>query len=325
MNGKLQAAAGSIAAAIALAAGGAGTATAAVVRGEFKLGIGTREPGTGTSLQLDILFRHPDDPERKPPALTAARFDLPAGTRFDTSAAPVCRASDEQFRAQGPGACPEGSRVGSGSFTAITGFGPPADPFVGDIVMINGGTELVELVLFRGTQQVAGLDRISIEGSSLVPHPPSTPGGPPDGRTVPREIHITLDRRGSFVTTPATCPAGGWSYGARFQFADGGSDTDLRTAPCDRKATAAAQPAMSLAVSPRRVRRGRHHTMRFAVGSADATCARGALVRFAGRRVRTDNRGRARMRVPFVKVKRHNVRVSKPGCRSARSTVTATG
>jgi hypothetical protein len=63
--------------------------------------------------------------------------------------------------------------------------------------------------------------------------------------------------------------------------------------------------------------------MRFTVTSAEPGCIGGATVRFAGRRLTTDSLGHATARVRFVRVKSHNVRVSKPGCAPARATVTA--
>ena len=311
MSGKLHAAA-----AVGLTALATAGSAAAAERAELKVGFGTRAPATATSIQFDIVYRHPDDPDRKPPPLTGAVFDMPEGTRIDPAKAERCTATDEQLRSQGSSACPAESKVGSGTLVAITGFGPPADPVTGDITAYNGNGELVEVVTAPGTDRVLGIDRLTISGSTLTAHPPATPGGPPDGRTSIREIHLKVDRPG-FVTTPPSCPAAGrWSYGASFTFTDGGSSRPTGTMPCDL-------PALVLGVAPKRVRAGTTRTMRFTVASGNPGCARGATVRFAGRRMTTDSRGRASARVRFVRVKGHNVRASKPGCASARTRVTA--
>jgi hypothetical protein len=206
--------------------------------------------------------------------------------------------------------------VGAGKLVAMTGFGPPADPAGGDLTAFNGDGELVEVVTAPGTGAVLGIDRLTIDGSTLTAHPPATPGGPPDGQTAIREIHLKIER-GRFVTTPPSCPASArWSYGGSFTFGDGGSYRATGTTGCNL-------PALKLTVGPRRVRTGTTSLMYFSVESTKPDCARGALVRFAGRRVRTDRIGHARMRVRFVRVKSHNVRVSKPGCAPARAKVTA--
>jgi hypothetical protein len=213
----------------------AGAAQAAETdRGGFDLGISTQKPGKPTGLNFHVLYKHPDDPERKPPAVTAAVFELPKGMRIDDSAVPQCKASDADFRRDGRGACPAETRVGQGKLTAMTGL-PGADPVSADIVAFNGDGEIIEVVFVENTNAVAGMDRLTIEGSRLVAHPPATPGGPPDGRTVVREIKLQLPRRGGYVTTPPGCVHGSWTARARYEFADGGKTVVKSTSPCKKR------------------------------------------------------------------------------------------
>jgi hypothetical protein len=315
MARKLQATAALTIGLIAL--GGSAVPAAAADRAELKVGFGTGAPASATSISIDIVYRHPDDPNRKPPELTGGVFHTPAGTRFDNSALPKCAASNAEIQARGPAACPNDTKVGSGKLVAMTGFGPPADPANGDLTVFNGDKEFIEVVTAPGTDRVLGIDRVTISGSTLTAHPPSTPGGPPDGKTAIREIHLKIGR-GGFVTTPPSCPASArWSYDGAFTFGDGGSARPAGTTPCSL-------PALKLEVGPSRVRAGTTRLMYFSVTSAaKPDCARGATVRFAGRRVTTDRMGHAHMRVRFVRVKSHNVRVSKAGCAPARAKVTA--
>ena len=128
---------------------------------------------------MRVFYKHPSDPAAKPPPLLSARFELPQGTRIDTGAVPACHATDEELRALGRDACPAQSRVGDGTFTAVTGFGPPTDPVVADVTLYNGGDEIIELVTFKDSEAVAGYDRLKIRGHSLVVEKaPATPGGP---------------------------------------------------------------------------------------------------------------------------------------------------
>jgi sugar lactone lactonase YvrE len=85
-----------------------------------------------------------------------------------------------------------------------------------------------------------------------------------------------------------------------------------------------ATPRLHLAVRPRRVRRGsrRRFVFKATVTSRGVTYpARGAVVRFAGRRVTADARGTATVRVRFSRVGRRRARASLAGVRGARAVV----
>jgi hypothetical protein len=281
-------------------------------RAELQMGLSTRTPGSAAGASFDVLYRHPDDPERKPPALKQAAFELPAGTRFDGAAVPQCHASDDELQSSGRDACPASSRVGDGAFTAMTGF-PGADPVDTDTTLYNGGDQIIELVTFKGSGVAAGLDRLSIRGNALVAHPPATPGGPPDGRTVPREIRATIPARGAFITAPVSCPAGGtWTSRGLFEFADGGRAVVTSTSPCDPGRARPRQARCSLRVAPRRVRAGRR--VRIRVRSRPGR----AIVRVGRHGVRTNARGRATLRLRFRRAGRRPVTLVKRGCARPR-------
>jgi hypothetical protein len=306
-------------AAVALAACGSAPAQAAD-RGDFTLGLGTRTPGAATTVRFDIVFRNPDDPNAKPPPITGGVYRLPAGLRIATDAVPQCTATDDELRSRGPDACPADSRVGAGTLRAITGFGPPADPADGDVTVFNGPGQMIEVVTAHGTTATVGFDRLTIDGNRLIAHPPSTPGGPPDGQTAIKEIHLLIDRTG-YATTPPTCArSAGWEYGASLEFADGGRAEVSHVLPCTR-----VRPALALTTQPRRARAGRRTTFRFALRSSDAACVRGAKVRFAGRRAHTNARGLAAITTTLQRSRSYPISVSKRGCKTARGAVTATG
>jgi hypothetical protein len=314
MDGKLR-----LVAVAALMAVAAASPARAADRGDVVIDLGTTRPGADAVLGFDIAFRNPNDPNAKPPQITAATYRLPEGTSIASAATPQCRASNDQIQAQGPGACPADSRVGGGTLTAVTGFGPPADPAQTDVTLFNGPGQLIEVVTFAGTDQTAGVDRLTITGSTLTAHPPSTPGGPPDGQTTIRDIRTRLDRPG-YVTSPPTCARGaGWPYSASFEFGDGGRAEIAHTLPCT-----AAAPRLGLSnVVPRRARVGRRTTFRFAAASTDPACVRGAKLRFAGRRAHTNARGIARVTTTLRRPGAYPLSVSHRGCRAARGAVTA--
>ena len=220
-------------------AGGAPVSAGETARGGFDLEVFTQRPSAPTGLRFHVVYKNPQDPEGKPPAVTAAVFRLPAGLRIHNRAVPRCTATDEDFRAQGREACPPASRVGSGTLVAMTGF-PGVDPLVADIVAFNGARELVEVVFFKDTNVVAGLDRLTIKRGKLVAHPPATPGGPPDGRTAVHEVRLRIPRRFGpagrpYVTTPRACWTGRWRSRADYAFADGGTTTVRDRTPCKRR------------------------------------------------------------------------------------------
>ena len=296
-------------------------AAAVADRGDFEVDLGTGAPGAGTTaVKFHVVYRHPDDPNAKPPPITGAEFRLPSGTRINDDALPQCKASSDELRARGTSACPPESRVGGGTLTAITGFGPPADPVEGDVHAFNGDNELIEVVTATGTDRVLGMDRLTIEGSTLTAHPPSTPGGPPDGKTSVKEIRLTVDRPG-WATTPASCPAAGWTYGASFAFADGGTHAESAVLPCTQARVGA--PRLSFASQPERARVGKPTRFKFRVRATNRRCISGAKVRFAGKRERTNSRGRVTIATTLKRAGAYRLSASHRGCRAARGSVAA--
>lgn len=116
----------------------------------------------------------------------------------------------------------------------IIGLGAPLDPVTSNLLAFNGAEGPISLVMQPDTGLVLAIDRLTIEGNSLVAHPPAVPGGPPDFRTAARELNVTYDATG-FVTTPAKCPAKRqWTYSATIDFADGTTQVAHGTTPCQR-------------------------------------------------------------------------------------------
>ena len=191
-------------------------------------------PGAPTGVHVDLRFGDPIGSDHKPLQLTSARIQLPKGTVIDTSARPQCTAPDPVLQTAGTLGCPSDSQVGSGSLEGETGFGPPVDPLVGDDTVFNGDDELIEIITPPGAPApAAGVDRLTIKGSTLTAHPPSVPGGPPDWTTNIKRITFVIPVHGAYITTPPRCPASGhWRTVATFKFADGSGNRVTADTPC---------------------------------------------------------------------------------------------
>lgn len=320
MRGKLHAAGAATVLLAALAPiHGAGASTG--TRADFDLGLAPATVGAPADLTLHVVYKAAGDPDAKPSPIRKVVIAAPPGTEFHVDAVPVCKASDDELKAQGSGACPAESRVGAGKLTADSGFGPPVDPVPGDITLFNAGDALLEVVTAPGTDRVLGTDRLAIHGSTLVGNPPSTPGGPPDGETAIRQIDFTVERASGFVSTPPAC-GGEWTSTGTFGFKDGAEETLSSTIACQAPGHASARPR--LALSPQRLRTGARTRFSARIAGAEPGCIAGALVRIGGRRARTDARGRVRLTVTVRRAGRHTASAKKPGCRTLVATYAAT-
>jgi hypothetical protein len=302
-----------IAAAVGAALAASGTAPATTgSRADFDLALSPAKPAATAELTLHVRYKAAGDDEAKPSPIRKVVVAAPPGTRFNTDATANCDATDDQLMAQGSGACPPESRIGAGKLTADTGFGPPADPVAGDLTLFNGGHSVIEVVTAPGTDRTVGIDRLEIAGSTLTGHPPTTPGGPPDGETAVRQIDFTIDAATRFVTTPAACPASRvWTSTGTFGFADGAEETLASATACKPAKRAS---AARLTVAPTSPRVGRPIRFRARVEGAAASCTRGATVRIGGRRARTGPGGRARLTVTVHRPGAHRATAKKPGC-----------
>jgi hypothetical protein len=237
-----------------LLAGLAAPAHAAGERAELAVPFTESRPGVPTGLALDVRYLNPENRDAKPPSITKVVLRLPEGTRLDTTALPVCEATDEEMRLLGRAACPPDSQVGAGTLEAFVGA--PGDPQRTDVTLFNGRDELIEIVTFAGTNTTAGIDRLRIDGNVLTGNPPATPGGPPDGRTNVGRITWDIPAHGRYLVTPPACD-GAWRTVGEFGFADGGEATVVATQPCERPAPAPVQKRSGSGSRMKRCRRPR--------------------------------------------------------------------
>jgi hypothetical protein len=211
-------------------------AVARASNSDFSLQFASTTPNAATAMHLYIVYRNPANPDGKPSPIRHLVITAPQGTQIDLGMS-RCTASDQQIMAGGPSACPADSQVGQGTLTAITGFGPPIDPYLTDVTIFNTGQGLVEIARDHNTGATITDDRVQIQGNVLTANPPAFPGGPPDGQTAIRTIDFTFPASTHYITTPSNCTAGQWTSEASFSFADGATQHVSSTTRCTIPAT----------------------------------------------------------------------------------------
>ncbi|MGH2955507.1 MAG: hypothetical protein ACRDL6_00735 [Solirubrobacterales bacterium] len=207
------------------------------------------DPGASTGFTLKIDYVNPSDPSAKPPAVRRVVQRFAEGTRIDTSVPELCGATDAQLMLQGPEACPAGSQVGSGTVSVDTGLPEPGRFIVADTVFLNNTDELILVSTDRGTGARV-VTRAAVEQDRIVTELTPLPGTPPDGGAIDvvdfriEEVSRVVggEERG-YVTTPATCPTGGWLNSISFTYADGVTQTTSNGSPCSPTTLAGGPPA----------------------------------------------------------------------------------
>ena len=205
---------------------------------------------------------------------------------------PACEASDGDLMARGSDACPAESRIGTGTLTLRTNGPPGTDPFVDDVVLFNGGDEILELFTPKGSPANSAVGhRPIVPPNMLSEEAPPQPGGPPDGESAVSDLDFRLDQGRGMFTTPPSCPADGvWRSRLTFVTAEERTYTAESTTPCRPPPPApAARECRSRRVVAMRAGRARVATV--AIGGGPAR-----RVRVRDGRVRIDLRGRPRGR-----------------------------
>jgi hypothetical protein len=209
-------------------------------RADYKQTFTTSIPGKSAGTDTQILYKNPTDPKAKPSPIRQEVFTFPAGTTYDETVVPDCKASDMEILLQGTSACPAASRLG-GSIgdTAMTGFpGPPETP-----VDVDGWDQHGDLVLWGRDHQfgIGAVTHAVRKGQTVTVNVPVEPGAPPDGGSLRRVHHVFPARsagKRAYMRTPRKCPKSRrWTFRARFTFADGAVERDVYRMPCKRPKT----------------------------------------------------------------------------------------
>jgi hypothetical protein len=285
------------------------SAPAAGERAEIAMPFKATTPATETGLDMDLRYYDPENREGKPPVIQDLAIHLPRGTRLDPGALPVCEATNEEIHARGRDACPPETMVGDGKLWVY--LGAPGDPQPTDLALFNGPGQLIEVLLFEGTNNTAALERLMIEDAVLRAKPAQVPpAGPEEQRFAASRIVWNILPHGRYLVTPPTCE-GTWTTVGEFAFGDGGSTRVESAQACTPSRGAATTPpgttgggpaglptptqrprSLRVTARPRTVVRGRRTRMRIRV-SGPRECLGGTIARVGRRAARVGTDGSA--------------------------------
>lgn len=314
----------------------AGTAAAAPSE---QLDFSTTVPDmlTGVHARIDYGSTNAEGQQR---ALRRHLLTYPPGTRYDSLGAGDCRATSEEVRSQGLGACPADSKVGEGTLRAVPTTPPAsaAGPLTTDLTIFNtrypkekptAPNAVIVVVSVAGGVRAAFV--AAVEGNVLVEEPPptcATPGEQPPGpngeitvRSVDYRIaerSRTVDgQRHDLLTTPASCPSSDrWTFNSQMDYRDGTVGRASATTMCAQNAG----QRLSLRVSPRTVGRCRAQRFSFSVTSGGQPVPNVA-VRFANRRAVTGADGRAVLAARLCRAGERRATAKADGLRKGVATV----
>jgi hypothetical protein len=203
-----------------------------------------KKRGVSTGTKFQTSSSDETNPRNKQPK-RVTNFDItfPKGSKINNKAIPQCKADQNDFAsAETPDdACPKGSRIGGGEVAARTPFNGVAD-FTGEVFAYNANKGLLLFVNISSANQTLLLNP-KFKGLKLltpVPHtciPPNIPQNDCKDSTGTKQEAILTNfeltttpkssgkgkKKKSLITTPKTCPRGGWSFEANIKYDDGTS------------------------------------------------------------------------------------------------------
>jgi len=185
----------------------------------FDLGFTTKKAKKATGFSFDVTFANVGG-NPTPAALNKFSISLPAGSKFNGSAAPQCKATEAELDAKFSAACPRNTLVGSGKATAVPAGG--GNNINATVKIANLGANKFRFFFAVGGNDVTGFTATA-KGAKLTSQ--TLTGSLPGGVIVTSlkgSISKKTSGKKSLITTPAKCPRSKkWKFGGTFNFADG--------------------------------------------------------------------------------------------------------
>jgi len=209
-------------------------------------------------ITLEINVTTADPAAAQPPPLKQVVIRFNRGGQFNGKLFPKCKFS--ALQAQGPKACPKGSKIGSGS--AVASAKPIIDLVNAKTTIYNGapknGVPTVLLynvpaisspITVQGTVQkkapvscANGAGKCDYVLTFDVPQIPTLPNAPPASvlsvKTKTLSVFVKKKKHGKkvkipYIGAPKKCN-GKWVADATFKFYDGQSSTSIASLPCKK-------------------------------------------------------------------------------------------
>jgi hypothetical protein len=198
----------------------------------FALGFSSQAPNSPSGLDVSASWSDPGAPNGLPKRVTKIKFAGHPGTRFDTSALPYCKASDEDIANLALRACPRSTKLGTvkGQGLIVTG-----NRFDTVATLFNARRQIIVVVMLATENRLVTYFRDDVLRSSVTVNF-KIPGGVALTRFdahLPRHYRKRGGKRKAYMRTPSTCPpSGGWTTTATFTYRDGSSQQLASTTPC---------------------------------------------------------------------------------------------
>jgi hypothetical protein len=200
----------------------------------FQGGYSSQAPGTASGFDALAAWSDPGEPGGKPKEIQRIKVVFNPGGRLDTSALPVCRASDEDVQVKAVHACPANTKLGEVRGQAVyAGGGAPFNTFA---TLFNARRQIIVVVtlddrngrLLTNFRDDVLRSSIAVNlkvgrGISLIRFQAH----------VPRHVRRVGGKRRAYFSTPRSCPpSGSWTNTAIFSYRDGSTDQHTAATPC---------------------------------------------------------------------------------------------
>src|SRR6185503_6279633 len=165
-----------------------------------------------------------------PKEVTRIKVEGAPGLRIDTSALPICTATDAAVQRRALRACPASTRLGTVTGEAVLSTGNPFNPVA---TLFNGRRKIIVAVMLGNRLLTNFSDDVGrrsvtvnlkiLPGISLTRFQPH----------IPRHYRKRGKKRKAWVRTPPACPANGvWITTATYTYRDGSEQQLTAPTPC---------------------------------------------------------------------------------------------
>jgi hypothetical protein len=192
----------------------------------------SQAPNSPSGIDSLATWSDPGEPGGKPKELQRIKVLFHPGTRLDTSALPVCKASGEKVQRLALRACPASTRLGTVRARGVISTGAVFDPIA---TLFNARREIIVVVMLGDrllTNFRDDVGRRSITINAKIPGGIALTSFRPH---IPVHFRKRGKRRRAYMRTPPTCPTSGfWTTAVTFTYRDGSTQQLAAPSPCRR-------------------------------------------------------------------------------------------